>query len=55
LTDFGQRKSCEKGFHNSHACTLREISKAREGIHTGYDNGKTLKNWEPMELKYSKF
>ena len=26
----------------------------REGVHTG-DNEITLRKWEPMELRYSKF
>ena len=37
-----------------HACTLKEISKTREGVHTGDDNETALRKWEPMELK-SKF
>ena len=33
----------------------REISKTREGVHTGDDNETTLRKWEPIELGYSKF
>ena len=36
-------------------CTLKEISKTREGFHTGDCNETTLHKWEPMDLKYSKF
>ena len=38
-----------------YACTLREISKTREGVHTSNDNLTTLRKWEPVELQYLKF
>jgi len=44
----------KKIYNIRYACTLRETSKTREGVHTGDDN-ETLHKWEPMELKYSKF
>jgi len=34
---------------------LKEISKTREGVHTGDDNETTLHKWDPMGLTYSKF
>jgi len=34
---------------------ITEISKTREGVHTGDDNETMLHKWEPMELMYSKF
>jgi len=37
-----------KGYLISHACTLREISETREGVHTGDDNETTLRKWETL-------
>jgi len=44
-----------KIYNIKHACTLKEISKTREGVHTSDENETTLLKWEPMEFKYSKF
>jgi len=44
-----------KIYNIRHACTLREISKTREGVHTDDDNETTVHKWEPIELKHSKF
>ena len=43
-----------KIYNVRHAWTLKEISKTREGVHTGDDNG-TLHEWKLMGLTYSKF
>jgi len=37
-----------KIYNVRHAWTLKEISKTREGVHTGDDNGTTLHKWKPM-------
>jgi len=44
-----------KIYNVKHAWTLKEISKTREGVHTGDDNRTTLHKWKPMGLTYSKF
>jgi len=38
-----------------HDWTLKEISKTREGFHTGDDNETTLHKLKPIGLTYSKF
>ena len=43
-----------KIYNIRHACTLKESSKTREGVHTGDDNETTLHKQYPMALKYSK-
>ena len=44
-----------KIYNVRHAWTLKEISKTREGVHMGDDNGTTLHKLKPMGLTYSKF
>jgi len=43
-----------EGYHISHTCTLREISRTCEGVHTGDDSETTLHKWEPVEFKVFK-
>ena len=44
-----------KIYNVRHAWALKEISKTREGVHTGDGNGTTLHKWEPVGLTYSKY
>jgi hypothetical protein len=41
-TGFGHLKSCWEGYTISHACTLRETSRTRNGGHTDYDTGSSV-------------